>query len=137
MSRCPEPKSDADVRCAFECGVAMISTLRSVWFRPAVLGGFGGMSDRSFFICFHLFVSPFGGGAVGEGCVVLKGNGLEDLLVVGEYSDFGWLNTLSCVGSGMCALDFTDDVSVAIAQEILDVSRHYLLFTYASLLLIR
>ena len=28
-------------------GVAMISTLLSVWLRPAVLGGFGGMSDRS------------------------------------------------------------------------------------------
>jgi hypothetical protein len=46
MSRCPEPKSDADVR-SFGC-VAMISTLHSVWLRPAVLGGFGGMSDRSF-----------------------------------------------------------------------------------------
>jgi hypothetical protein len=43
----------------------MISTLHSVWFRPAVLGGFGGMSDRSFDI-FHPFVSPVRE-AVGEG----------------------------------------------------------------------
>jgi hypothetical protein len=63
MSRCPEPKSDADVR-SFGC-VAMISTLHSVWFRPAVLGGFGGMSDRSFDI-FHLSVSPLRK-TVGEG----------------------------------------------------------------------
>jgi hypothetical protein len=63
MSRCPEPKSDADVR-SFGC-VAMISTLHSVWFRPAVLGGFGGMSDRSLKL-FHLLVSPLCE-AVGEG----------------------------------------------------------------------
>jgi uncharacterized membrane protein len=47
MSRCPEPKSDADV-CGLRSCMAMISTLHSVWLRPAVLGGFGGMSDRSF-----------------------------------------------------------------------------------------
>lgn len=40
--------------------MAMISTLHSVWLRPAVLGGFGGMSDR--FLHFHLFVLPFGAG---------------------------------------------------------------------------
>jgi hypothetical protein len=32
--------------CLRMAGVAMISTLLSVWLRPAVLGGFGGMSDR-------------------------------------------------------------------------------------------
>ena len=48
-----------------DCCVAMISTLHSVWLRPAVLGGFGGMSDRSLKI-FHLFVSPTRE-AVGEG----------------------------------------------------------------------
>jgi len=42
------------------CYVAMISTLLSVWLRPAVLGGFGGMSDRSRIFCFfHLFVSSW------------------------------------------------------------------------------
>jgi hypothetical protein len=88
------------------------------------------MSDRSFFICFHLFVSPFGGGAVGEGCVVLKGNGL----VVGEH--IGSSNASSCVGSdhaGMCALNCTYDVSPVSAQRPLDVC-YYLVFTYASLL---
>ena len=44
--------------CVASCYVAMISTLLSVWLRPAVLGGFGGMSDRSRIFCFfHLFVS--------------------------------------------------------------------------------
>lgn len=38
--------------CVALCCVAMISTLHSVWLRPAVLGGFGGMSDR--FTCFML-----------------------------------------------------------------------------------
>ena len=51
MSRCPEPKSDADVRGYGR--VAMISAHWDVWLRPVLLGGFGGMSDRSF----HLFRS--------------------------------------------------------------------------------
>jgi len=33
--------------------MAMISTHPDVWLRPVLLGGFGGMSDRSF----HLFRS--------------------------------------------------------------------------------
>ena len=54
MSRCLEPKSDADVRRLRAC-VAMISTQSGVWLRPAILGGFGGTSDRSFlFICVPL-----------------------------------------------------------------------------------
>jgi len=54
MSRCLEPKSDADVRRPRAC-VAMISTQFGVWLRPATLGGFGGTSDRSFlFICVPL-----------------------------------------------------------------------------------
>lgn len=58
MSRCPGPKSDADVR---DYGrVAMISAQLDVWLRPVLLGGFGGMSDRSF----HLFRSLVEG--VGE-----------------------------------------------------------------------
>jgi hypothetical protein len=71
---------------------------------------------------------------VGEGWVVLKGTGLEDLLVVGEH--IGSSNASSCVGSdhaGMCALNCTYDVSPVSAQRPLDVC-YYLVFTYAPLL---
>jgi hypothetical protein len=51
----------------------MISTLYSVWFRPAVLGGFGGMSDRfTFLVLLSSVRFAFWGGAVGEGWVVSK-----------------------------------------------------------------
>jgi hypothetical protein len=75
----------------------MISTLHGVWFRPAVLGGFGGMSDRSFSFTFICSFRLFGGGAVGEGWVVLKGTGLEGLLVMGEHSDVGSYAALYCM----------------------------------------
>jgi hypothetical protein len=42
--------------CAASCSMAMISTQSGVWLRPAILGGFGGMSDRSCNL-FHLFIS--------------------------------------------------------------------------------
>ena len=45
----------------------MISTLHSVWLRPAVLGGFGGMSDRSFLFFAFICSSCAGREAVGEG----------------------------------------------------------------------
>jgi hypothetical protein len=83
-----------------------------------------------FLFAFTCSFRLFGGGAVGEGCVVLKGNGL----VVGEH--IGSSNASSCVGSdhaGMCALNCTYDVSPVSAQRPLDVC-YYLVFTYASLL---
>ena len=42
--------------------VAMISTQSGVWLRPAILGGFGGTSDRSFlFICVLLAAQEVAG----------------------------------------------------------------------------
>jgi hypothetical protein len=42
--------------------VAMISTQSGVWLRPAILGGFGGTSDRSFlFICVLLAMQEVAG----------------------------------------------------------------------------
>jgi hypothetical protein len=46
----------------------MISTQSGVWLRPAILGGYGGMSDRFFFfVLSSVRFALLEGEAVGEG----------------------------------------------------------------------